>query len=44
MAEIREYYDALGVEVAQVDGVGTVGEVHDRIEKILEDRQIVGEF
>jgi adenylate kinase len=40
----REYYLDLKVPVVQVNGIGLVGEVHDRIEKVLEDRQIVGEF
>jgi adenylate kinase len=41
---IEEYYRDLGVETVNVDGVGSVGEVHDRIEKVLENRKIVREF
>jgi adenylate kinase len=42
--KIRDYYRDLGVPVAKVDGIGLVGEIHDRIEKILEDYKITGEF
>jgi adenylate kinase len=41
---LKDYYKSLGVPVSEVDGVGSVGEVHDRIEKILEDRKVVGAF
>ena len=33
---VLDYYRELGVPVVSVDGVGTVGEVHDRIEKVFE--------
>ncbi|MDR1196787.1 MAG: nucleoside monophosphate kinase [Candidatus Nomurabacteria bacterium] len=42
--EIKDYYSALNVPIVTIDGVGTVGEVHDRIEKVLEDRQVLGAF
>jgi adenylate kinase len=33
---VLDYYRELGVPVVDIDGVGTVGEVHDRIEKVFE--------
>ena len=32
---VLNYYRELGVPVVEIDGVGTVGEVHDRIEEAL---------
>lgn len=41
---VLDYLATQNVPVVKIDGVGTVGEVHDRIEKVLEDHKTVGEF
>ena len=41
---VVEYLASLNVPIEHVDGVGTVGEVHDRIEKVLEAHGVVGAF
>jgi adenylate kinase len=38
---LLDYYNDLGVPIAHINGVGTVGEIHDRIEKELESYHIV---
>ncbi|MDR0955740.1 MAG: nucleoside monophosphate kinase [Candidatus Nomurabacteria bacterium] len=38
---LLNYYNELNVPIAHIDGVGTVGEVHDRIEAELEAYKIV---
>jgi len=43
-APILEYFKEIGVPIERVNGVGKVGAVHDRIEKVLEDKKIVGAF
>jgi adenylate kinase len=43
-APMLEYFKELGVPIERVNGVGTVGEVHDRIQKVLEEKKIVGAF
>ena len=44
IALITGYFDSINVSVVHVNGVGSVGEVHDRIEKVLEELKIVGDF
>lgn len=39
-----DYYKSKNVPIEQVDGVGTVGQVHDRIEAKLEKHNIVESF
>jgi adenylate kinase len=41
---IKKYYRKLGVPIVRIDGVGTVGQVHDRIEQKLELHRVIGEF
>lgn len=41
---LKKYYMDKGVPIEQIDGVGEVGEVHDRIEKKLEDLKVIGRF
>lgn len=41
---ILEYFKSQNVPVEKINGVGTVGEIHDRIETILEQRGVVGAF
>jgi len=41
---LKDYYEKNGVPIETVDGVGTVGEVHDRIETKLEQYKITGSF
>lgn len=41
---ILEYFTEIGVPIEHINGVGKVGEVHDRIETVLEDYKIVGAF
>lgn len=41
---ILTYFQEIGVSIEHIDGVGTVGEVHDRIEDALESRGIAGAF
>lgn len=36
-----EYFNELNVPIAHIDGTGTVGEVHDRVEAELASRKIV---
>ncbi len=38
---ILDYFNDLNVPIIHMDGVGTVGEIHDKIEAELIDRQIV---
>ncbi len=38
---ILDYFNEKGVPIVHIQGVGTVGEIHDRIEKELFDRGIV---
>lgn len=38
---LLDYYNDLGVPIEHIDGVGTVGEVHDRIEEALTSYNIV---
>lgn len=42
MAPIIDFLREKGIEVLTVDGSGLVGEIHDRIEKILEDHKVTG--
>jgi adenylate kinase len=42
-APILDYYRELGVPVAKINGVGTVGEVHDRIERALAENKVVAD-
>ena len=39
-----EYFKEIGIPIEHVNGVGTVGQVHDRIQEILESKMIVGAF
>jgi adenylate kinase len=41
---LKDYYLGIGVPVVEIDGVGTVGVVHDRIESALEQHKITGTF
>lgn len=41
---ILDYFRSINVPIDHINGVGTVGEVHDRIQKVLEVRNVVGEF
>lgn len=41
---ILDYFDELGVPIEEIDGVGTVGKVHDRIEAALERAGVVEAF
>ena len=38
---ILDYFNDLGIPIVHMDGVGTVGEIHDKIEAELVDRQII---
>jgi adenylate kinase len=38
---ILDYFNDEGVPIVHIGGVGTVGEIHDKIEKELVDRGIV---
>lgn len=41
MADLMSYYQEIGVKVAKINGVGSVGQVHDRIEKALVDNGVL---
>jgi len=41
---LLDYYNDLDVPIEHIDGVGTVGEVHDRIEAALVSYDIVGKL
>jgi adenylate kinase len=41
---ILDYFVEQNVPVEYIDGVGTVGEIHDRIEAALERNKVIGEF
>ena len=41
---LLDYFKEINIPIEYIDGVGTVGEIHDRVQESLEKHKIVGEF